>query len=424
MFEINKHKPIVSDLPIITNNRLNLLADENPILYTGTNRYGNRILGVIVEESEEEFFVRYFHVIIDDEKYYDFVNGKTTLRKIIESADVIFVLDMQGEKVIDNNLVTIDEIPADYLPLEESYCPADAFVPSLNYGVSLKGKKADFHLAEVQETNNIQTSFADVLRNTFSGLEGLELRPKLYLEPAKLGSFRVNYRIEFEDVQSSMFHVDKSLIADYIESFLKYIITKLPQEEKNALKEQHISSVAFKEVEDKLIQIYQKAHLELTKDELEKKLIDNINESALKFEGVTNQIKNSSSFDKIELINYESSGGELGLGIINGEFFDSIKEQLVIPAPEVSTDVIEEDVNPTTYRIRVYKLSNKTGNCYAYFYPDESETNYEIPILINKGNKEYSHSTISKSLDEDKVINIQGRAKKVNGEVKSIKVDL
>ena len=141
MFNIDKHKPLVSDLPIITQNYLELAADENPILYTGTNEYGNRILGVIVEESEEDFTVRYFHIIINDDTYYAFINKKLSLRKIIEQSKIIFVLDFNGGQLIDNNLISLEEIPNDYLPLEDSYCPEGFFTPSLNFGVSLKGKK-------------------------------------------------------------------------------------------------------------------------------------------------------------------------------------------------------------------------------------------------------------------------------------------
>lgn len=426
MFKINKHKPIVSDLPIITQNRLDLLSDENPILYTGTNQYGNRILGIIVEESEEDYTVRYFHIIINDDTYYAFINHEITLRKIIETAGIIFIMDYNGGKLIDNNLVTLEDIPKDYLPLEDSFCPQGFFIPSLNFGVSLKGKKSEMHIVEVQDANDIQTSFADVLRNALQGIGELDLSPKCYLEPAETGSFRVNYRIEFENKKPGLFHIDPTLIADYLKSFLNYVVTKLPREEQNVLKDDTVSSNAFNELEAKLNKVYVDSHIEMTEEVLEQKLIENINESALKFENVTNQIKNSSSFDKIELINYQSDGnGELGLGIIDQTFFDTIREQLIIKPEEVSTDVYEEDRSPRTYRIRVYHLNTDTGNCWAYFYPDpETEENYKIPVRINKGEREYHNSILSKSLDEKKVVSIQARAERINHRTSKLMFDL
>lgn len=425
MFNIDKHKALVSDLPIITQNYLEIAADENPILYTGTNDYGNRILGVIVEESEEDFTVRYFHMIINDDTYYAFINKELSLRKIIEQTKIIFVLDFNGGLLIDNNLISLEEIPSDYLPLEDSYCPEGFFTPSLNFGVSLKGKKAELHIVEVPDANNIQTSFADVLKNALRGIDELGLNARFYLEPAKLGSYRVNYRIEFENTQQGLFQVDPKLIADYLQSFLNYVVTKLPNEERNALKEENISSVAFKEVENKLTHIFEESHVSISEEELEKKLVENINESAAKFENVTNQIKNSSSFDKIELINYQADGGELGLGIIDQTFFDSIKEKLVVKAPIVSTDVYDEDTTSKTYRIRVYKFNTENGNCWAYFYPNsETDENHKIPIYIIKNEKEYHNSILTKSMDEQKVVNIIGMAERVNGRVVTLTVEL
>lgn len=129
MFEIKSHRSINTDLPIITGNYLELLADENPILYTGTNKYGNRILGIIVEESDENFSIRYFHVIIEDKAYYRFTNKLITLRELIEKTNNIFVLDYKTEQIQETYLVPIDEIPGEYLPLSDSYCPDIVFVP-------------------------------------------------------------------------------------------------------------------------------------------------------------------------------------------------------------------------------------------------------------------------------------------------------
>lgn len=423
MFEIKKHKAIVTDLPLISANYLELLADENPILYIGTNRYGNRILGVIIEESDD-FSLHYFHVIIDDSTYYSFINKEITLRAILSQAGLVFVVSFKAGKYLESNLIGFDEIPTDYLPLEDSFCPDGFFIPSLNFGVSLKGKMADNHLVEIPEANNIQSTFAEVLRNALLTLDELELNPICLLEPAKAGSFRVNYRIEFKPGQASLFHVDDKLIASYVSSLLNFIIEKLPKED-YTLKQSNLDSKAFNSVEETLSKIYQSSHIGLpSKEEIEKKLIENINKSAIKFEEVTTQIKNSNCFNKIELLNYEETGGELGLGIIDESFYDSIKEKLVIEEPIVEKVVIEEDLSPRVYRIRVYHLNTESGNCWAYFYPDESEYNYKIPVRVRKNDKEYHNSILSKSLDEKKVVSIQGFAERTNGYVSSITIDL
>jgi hypothetical protein len=422
LFEIKKHKSIVTDLPIITANHLILLSDENPILYTGSNKYGNKILGIIVEESDD-YSLHYFHVIINDETYYKFIDRKLTLRNILQSANLLFIISTKNGRVFDSNIISFDEIPEDYLPLENSYCPSGFFMPSLNFGVSLKGKTSDNHLIEVHEANSVQTLFAEVLRNALWNLDEFNLKPKCLLEPAKAGSFRVNYRIEFHPDQASLFHVNDELIADFLSKFLNYIIEKLPHES-YSFNEKNIHSEAFKKVEDTLEKIYESAHLGVPPAEvLEKDLIENLNKSALKFEDIVNQIKNSASFDRIELINYENKGGELGLGVIDESFYESIREKLKTE-DEKDSDVIEKDDFPQTYRVRVYDFSTESGRCWAYFYPDESEYNYKLRIFVNKGNKTYDNSILTKSLDERKVVNIKGIAERINGRIRHITIDL
>lgn len=423
MFEVQLHKTITSDLPYIEGNYLELLADEYPILYTGTNKYGNRILGVVIEESDD-FLVHYFHVIIDDVAYYSFIDKKLTLREVLKFAPLIFVVSYEGGNIIDENLISYSEIPEDYLPLEDSYCPDGFFIPSLNFGVSLKGKLADNHLVEIQDANQVQTSFGEVLINALRTLDDFELNPVCYLEPAETGSFRVNYRIEFKPVQSSLFQVDDKLLADYLKGLLNFIIDKLPNEE-YTLNQGNINSEAFTEVEAKLERIYESSNMGIPANELlEEKLIENINKSALKFEEVSNQIRNSNSFARIELVNYEDDGGELGLGVIDQDFFDSIKTKLVIKEHAPIESKIEEDQTAKTYRVRVYHLNTESGNCWAYFYPDESEYHFKIPIRIRKNEKEYHNSILSKSLDEKKVISIIGYAERTDGKVSSITIDL
>ncbi|MBL7920453.1 MAG: hypothetical protein JNJ40_09075 [Bacteroidia bacterium] len=423
MFEYTQHKALISDLPIITDNYLKLLADEYPILYTGTNRYGNRILGSIIEESDD-FIVYYFHTIIDDETYYKFIDKKITLREIFKNSNTLFIVTYKGGKLGENNIIAFNEIPSDYLPLENSYCPSGFFIPSLNFGVSLKGKLADKHEVEVPDANDIQTKFADILRNALLSLDDFELNPSCLLVPAKAGSFRINYRIEFKPIQANIFNAEENVIADYLSSLLNYIINKLPNENQK-LTEEGMDSQSFMEVEEKFEKIYESSNLGVSSEEdLEKKLVENINDSAIKFEDVVNQIKNSSSFSKIEIINYNSSGGELGLGLIDEQFFESIKTKLIITEPDIKTTQIEEDTVPKTYRIRVYHLNTESGNCWAYFYPDQSENHYKIPIRIRKNDKEYHNSLLSKSLDGKQVINIQGFGERHDGRISSITVDL
>jgi hypothetical protein len=54
MFQISGNK-VKSDLPVITDDYQTLLFDDEPIVYCGTNRFGNRVIGSLAEEDDELF---------------------------------------------------------------------------------------------------------------------------------------------------------------------------------------------------------------------------------------------------------------------------------------------------------------------------------------------------------------------------------
>lgn len=425
MFDVSKHKALVSDLPLITDNYLELLSDENPILYTGTNKYGNRILGTIVEDDDENEILRYFHIIIDNKSYYDFINRSQTLLSIMKGQNIVYVIDKKyNNEIADHNIISYNEIPSDYLPLENSYCPTFAVPFSLNYGISLKGKKSDLHKAEVNEVNNVQTSFSGVLKNALLSLTDLELNPHCYLEPAETGSFRVNFNIELENRQISFFPIENEKIADYITKYLDYIVSKLPNEKENVLKTEKIESEAFKNVEDSLIEIYNTAQVDFKPIVLEQKLVDSINETAIQFEELSNQIKESSSFNLMEVFNYTQTGAEFGLGSIDEEYFKKIKNKLIIEEGLTEIDIVEEDSNPKKYRILVYQLNIESGKGSAMLFYGEDESFDKVSLHIDKNDKSISNSIYSNSLNEEKVVEVKGISRKINGKYKLLKVTL
>ena len=62
MFEVKPYKPIIRNLHKIVANRTVLFNDGyNDVLYSGSNEFGNRVLGVVMYEDEDEGVVRYLH---------------------------------------------------------------------------------------------------------------------------------------------------------------------------------------------------------------------------------------------------------------------------------------------------------------------------------------------------------------------------
>lgn len=124
MFPIREQKTVDTDLPIIVDNFRSLLVDESPVLFSGTNRFGNMILGSSVDEDYSRGVERYFHAIVEATDYFRFLKRKVTYLDLLRKAKPLFVLD----KLLAENRYTIyelslEEIPSDYTPSEDTYCP-------------------------------------------------------------------------------------------------------------------------------------------------------------------------------------------------------------------------------------------------------------------------------------------------------------
>ncbi len=139
MFKINNNRNILSDLPIITDNYEVLHFDEFPILFIGLNRYGNKILGSLVcEDEEDDNLFRYFQSIVTNEVHSKFINKKISYLEALKSSTSIFVLDKNiNDKILAVFHVSYEEIPEDYLPLANSFCPAIALKSELTSSNSI-----------------------------------------------------------------------------------------------------------------------------------------------------------------------------------------------------------------------------------------------------------------------------------------------
>ncbi|MDQ1266229.1 MAG: hypothetical protein QG635_1381 [Bacteroidota bacterium] len=124
MFNLDNNKIIKTDLPIITHNRVNILEEDLPILFYGNNRYGNIILGSIINEdiSNNDYF--FFHLIIDIETFYNYLNKKISYYQILENSDTIFIIKQKYNGDIgDIYAYSFNCIPQEYLPFRDTFCP-------------------------------------------------------------------------------------------------------------------------------------------------------------------------------------------------------------------------------------------------------------------------------------------------------------
>ena len=392
-------------------------------MYTGTNAYGNRILGIIIEEGTG-ITVHYFHIIVKDQDYTDFVNKTKTLKKLFTEAGVIFALDRINHHTEQAYVLSLQDIPEDYLPQENSYCPDVELPASLNFGISLKGKKADEHLINTHEGTEMQTAIENLLKTALHSLLDFDLKPEIYLEPAEIGSFRLNYQIQIPE-QNGFFPVDETLITKYLKTFLDFLVSKLPTEDISLAKES-AENESLQELEGELNTIYaSQGVITKTSGEISEIVRESLSNSAEKLKDVSLQITNSKSFSTVQLLNYQPTGEVVVLGTIDETYSEKVNSKLIQREqgkPKEEDKYI--DPRPTKYRILVYELNVESGNCYAYIFPDDSENYQKVKIDIDRGEKQLTNSIYSRSQHEEKVVTIVGIAEKLKGKFKVIHVKL
>lgn len=125
MFTVAKHKSLIPNLHKIVSDFTVFSNDgENDVIYHGTNKYGTKILGVILFEDDEEEFIRYTHVLLTAKELSDFLSKTITYLEILKQAKTIFLVDVDYNKVeLDANIISFDELPKEFIPLKKSYCP-------------------------------------------------------------------------------------------------------------------------------------------------------------------------------------------------------------------------------------------------------------------------------------------------------------
>jgi hypothetical protein len=419
LFEIKPYKTIIKDLHKVVSNLTVLFNDgDNDVMYTGTNKYGNRILGIIMFEDDEKGYLRYIHTLITDQQYSDFLSKKITLRGILENNESFFIVDKNYlNEETSSNLVYYSDIPEQFLPLKNSYCPDLIKEPSLSYSVSLKGNLADLHKTLPNELNEVNSKFSSFLSSATEMIHDFDLSREVYVESLMTGSFKINFRVELKQTeQLPLFNVPINNLSNFFEEYLIYVFKTLPNEDIDVFKKESITSPTFIHLEKSLSRIYEAANI-IPKKNIEQQLIDTLNYSIPHLK----DLHFNKSFDRIEILNYDLSGQEFQIGLIDESFIPAVESKLFRTEEMNKEDIILYDESPTKYSIRVYQLNTETGNGGAYLQMDNTIEKISLHL---RGRSNYDNTIYTRSMDAGNIIEIDGIGKKVNGKVKEITVQL
>ncbi|HLY68262.1 MAG TPA: hypothetical protein VKR53_00955 [Puia sp.] len=413
MFEVKKNKTLIRGLHEIVANSLSLLNDgSNDILYTGTNKFGNRLLGTIVLENRQEQYLRYFHILITEEVFLSFLNRKKTLRAILEESESFFVVDKNfNDEISDYNIVSINDIPEQFIPLQNSYCPTFVYEATFDYVFSLKGGLSDLHMAEPETVNNMNSKFSSFLKQSFDFLNDLNIGGHVYSFPSQTGSFELNFKIELQE-DNGLFKISNNDISEFLVKLYNYIFNKLPQHEEKSLKVENIESDDFKKLEKNFSDLFSNRFAEHKGSE--QRVIDLITYSIEPFKDIQYE-----GFDNIEVMNKNTNGDRIPIAIVKKDFYDIVSSKLFSPEEINKEDEIIVDKEPKNYEISVYWFNSESGKGGAHVR--DNQIQYKTPLHL-KGRANYRNTIFTRNAndDEDVFITVSGIATRRNGRIELI----
>ena len=416
---IKNSAQVKSDLIDIVGNYKVLHFDEFPILFIGTNKFGNKIIGSHLEEDDDNKKIYTLHTILTNKEYFQFINEKKSYLNILRESDSICVVVKSFNFKINNAYdVSFADLPNEYLPLEESFCPKLVKNHSLTYSISLKGKLADMNKAIANEVSKIQNGFSDFVEDRIRFLKGFNAVPQAVLQPYSEGSFKINLELDIQQKgrKSNMFF-QLAQFDKYLSDYIQYLGADFQNDKELFFDlENKENSESLDNLLNSLSELYEQAQVKKPED-LSKYLKEDIQKSLNKFEQITEEV--GENFDSAEIININADSNEI-LALINRDFSEGF--QNAIQDIEISTNGVVEDIGYNDYHIYIYHLNtdSRTGN--PFIKNTKEEENMSKPRIKIDGDESLETTKYTESLHLNKWIKISAKARKVNDTFKYLNI--
>ncbi|WP_437898946.1 hypothetical protein [Sorangium sp. So ce124] len=419
MFAINEKLLFTSmpNFPLIASDYEVLHFDEMPILFTGTTKYQARVIASSVEEDEDTD--RFFHVIVTADEYSSFLRRRVTYRELLLRAGSVFVVDRRSGGRVAVYLVPIAEIPDEYLPLEDSYCPERALRPSLTFDASMRGKRADLHQAYPSDIRTVEASLSGIVSDALVSVSETKKPPRTFLRPYGEGSFRLRFSVEEEAPPQLGFAAH--LHPEYARLYIDFCLNRF-QDEIGAISDGDLSlAPCF----TRLLRTYLRIN----------EFGGNLRDSGA--------VSVSSAADKLLLAARRSVERLVDLSDIIGQHFTSIEvfnvyednEEALIGAMDASSaarinssieeyDVriggLFEDAHSKEYEILIYNLNTETRKGSAYLILRESMPRVRVSI---DGTGPLEETRFAESLYKNKRISVLARARGTKDRIVSLSIE-
>jgi hypothetical protein len=407
MFPIEEDRIVDTDLPLIVSNYRVLLCDEGlPILFTGTNRYGNYVVGSSVDENYEDGVERYFHILVEPTDYLLFKSRKLSYLELLTRAKPIFVVD----KLINEDAnrifqINIEEVPDDHRPSEQALYPISAYEPTYRYSTSLIGGIADTNHAVPEDVSETQNSIAEAIDSAFNSLSRwLGVGHERFLVPATGGSFKINYEVRVTDFPS-LFQSEAEYLK-YLNDYLKYCFDGLSADA-NQLADLKIEGLEkFNNLIRRLHDLQEGSKLLTSEAEIRESVINDLTTTARALQSVAKVV--GRNYKSIAVANV-ADNDEHPLGVITEDFHKQIKDAATVLNESIvvrKTEVRDEEIKE--YFIHVFEFNKNKGTGWAYLKDPEDETrNLTVAISVTPYSPQ-APSKFSTSLDRSQYINVRG----------------
>jgi hypothetical protein len=409
----------LTELPLISDNYQVLLFDDEPILFSGTNKFGNIILGSSIDEDYEKKIERYFHVIIEPKTYLDFINKKISYYSILKNSKNIFIVATSFDKSDTGSTpISFNDIPKEYLPSEDTFCPDCEIQPTLSYTLSLRGNRADEHYALPDEVSHILKAFPKLIRSAFSGLKEISLTPNVLISPYASGSFNITFNVDFNNGQLDLYKNNDTysvFLKDYLKDYLKYCIDYLPAEVNDIFSTDGNDAKYFDALLNKYQDIYRKSFLDVPPDS-RATLLEEIKLSSNEMIELTEDI--GSGFTSITLSN-RVDDKEYPIALIDSTVKDIVnKTDSII---ESKTTISEIDEKSVPYELHIFQLNTNTRTGKANLKIKDVDEMPKFNLHID-GEEILERTKYTESLHLNKWIKVTGKAHKVDGRIKRMEL--
>lgn len=418
-FNLHTRQIIKNDQIEIVSNYSVLHFDDFPILYIGTNKYGNKIIGSHLEEDDDTKTILTLHTILTNKEFHQFMNGKISYLDILKQSSSLSLVQKDFKFKIQKAYdIDYSSIPVEYLPTSESYCPLTVKAHSLAFSISLKGKLADLNKAIADEVSKIQNGFTEFLEDRIKSLKGFNLTPKALLQPYAVGSFKINFELDISQKgkKGGNLFLSQAPIDKYIADYISYISENFIEDKDIFTSENKTFSLKLKELETTLYEVYDKALINKPEN-LNSFIKDDIIKSASKFEKITEQI--GEHFESVSILNI-SQTDETPLAFIDIEYckeFQSSVEDI-----EVSKKGMTIDDEYKEYKIYIYHLNTDTRTGNAFIRNVDNDEEMSKPKIKIDGDDGLEQTKYTESLYLNKWIIVSAKARKVGEKFKQLDI--